>query len=403
MTRFRFSARRSADRLETGTVDAENRDAAVEVLHRRGLFPIDVKEDLTTAHRAWRWGRPRFGLEEQAVFFRQLGELLEASVPMADALELLRETTRERGTSVVLKELTSRIRRGDSLSAGLREIPHRVHPAVLGAVQAGEASGTLGRSLAGAADLLERDLTVIRRVREALTYPAIVAGASFVTLVALFTYLIPRMGALYDDLGQAMPVPTRVLLAVGEWGRALGPWLAAALLLSVAAIVTASRRMPSIRARWDALLLRLPWIGRILDHREMVQLTHRLATLIEARLPALDALEVTARASSRMAHARALRSAADRVRGGARLSEAFREEPRLAGPVVTLLTVGESASAVPDALRRAGRLHEVELETRLRRVLTWLEPALILGVGMLVALIVFAMLLPVFQVDALLR
>jgi len=403
LPRFRYRAKRNPRETEEGLLAAESADAATRVLTSRGLFPLSVEEAPEDGGGSWsralRSGRRGWPTGEQALFARQLGDLLSGGLTVDAALAVLEGQSRRADSRATVAALRDAVREGLPLSGAL-ERQRGVFPVTLvSAVRAGEASGALEAVLQSCAELLEQEDAILRKVRDALTYPAVVGAVAIVTLVVLFSFVIPRITILYADLEQVLPLPTRVLLAMS--GFVVGWGLPVVALLGGAAFlgVREYRRAEPFRVRVGDFLLGLPAVGRILALREIVRLSRILGTLVGGGVPVLDSIR---HAAGSVGNARFRREVAElrpQIHEGKRLSEAMASSETLKGPLVAMVRVGEESGDLASALEKAARLHERELDGTLRRATTLLEPALIVVLGVFVSFVVFAMMLPILQMD----
>ncbi|MFQ5599759.1 MAG: type II secretion system F family protein [Candidatus Krumholzibacteriia bacterium] len=411
MQQYRYRARRSVERLEEGVLEAESAEAAVRALTNRGMFPMSVQEVSAAAGGAgsgdgrwWaavRWApRRNLRLGEQALVSRQLADLLEGGLTVHSALGALAEQAEKPRVRAALADLQRAVRDGQSLSDALDQQRGRIFPPMLvGTVRGGEASGSLEGVLRSVADLLDQDDALLRRVREVFTYPAFVAGVGALTLGLLFGFVIPRMTVLYEDLDQALPLPTRVLLLCGRVFSLYGIPVLLALLLTAAVTSRRALRSRALRIRLGGFLLRLPVVGKILRYREIVRFARALSTLVRGGVPVVEALELTARATGNAHFAQEILGVRTKVREGSPLAVAFRGSAALSGPLVAMVDVGEEGGRLPDSLDKSARLYERDLDSSLKRLLALLEPLLIVGLAVMVAFIVFSMMLPILQVD----
>lgn len=406
MKAFRFSARSSTGERVDGVVQGESASAVSRSLVGQGVFPIDVV-DLTQSRgrlerfTAWFRGPVGRSLRSQdlALFTRRLADLLDAGVPMQRSMEQLHAQTRDRRLHAVVGSISHHVRGGDSLSHALA-CQGKVFPrSLVGAVEAGETSGGLVQILQGLADLYEKEDELHRSVRGALLYPIMVLVVSIVTLLIMFLHLLPQLSSLYDDMGQRLPGPTRLLLGVSAWFESNGLVAVAVLGLVLAAIVTLRSRSPRV-GRWVArTALAVPVVGRTLRHREIVRFAYTLASLVGGGVPLMRALWFSSRSSANPIIAEEIRDLGRAVGEGSSLSAAI-AGGRLGDPVlVMMLEVGEQMGRLPDALEKASRVYERELRDTMGTITTLLEPLLIVAIGLIVGFIVFSMMLPIMELD----
>ena len=400
---FRYQARDAEGDLREGAVDADTLEAASRLLVARGLYPIEVAA-ATGAAISWssrlRGGRGgRLRPAEQALFVRQLSDLLAAGVPLVDALAMLGRQSQSAATADRATRLAEAVRDGASIATALEERPGTLPLPLVAVVRAGEASGALDQVVASIADLLEKEAELRDKVRQALIYPAIVTVASALTLAVLFGYLIPRLSVLYVDMGQELPTPTRILLETADLARTWGVPVFVVLATGYLVTTARMRRSAAWARRVGGWSLALPRIGEVIRSREIVQFARTLATLIVGGVPVLESLRLSERACGNPAMAVQLREVHDRVQHGDSLSQALATQPDFAGPLITMVEVGERGGTLPTALERAAAYYGRSLESRLQDFVRFLEPALILVLALVVGFIVFSMMLPILELN----
>lgn len=388
MTAFRYEAARSDGGLVRGVLEAASEPAAAALLSTRGLYPVLVEPSLTPDTRHLFWRTPTRHL---ATVFQSLAAFVEAGVPLEKALQATERVAHGRLRESVGR-VAQRVREGSSLGSALAA--ERLFSAVtIGLVRAGERGVGLGAALTQAATQLEREAETDARVRAALTYPALLAvvGTGSIALIVLF--VIPRFAALLGDLGQALPVATRLLLATSDALRDYGLILAA---IVAAVVVGAARVITERPAAWHGWLLGLPVIGALRHALASARVTRTLGALLGTGTPALAALEIAREAAGDAALADRIAAARGRVAEGQALTAALAATGALTTGALQLAAIGEGSGRLPALLAKAAELDEREAERRLKTLVSFLEPALILLFAGLVAFVAAALLQAVY-------
>ena len=391
MPQYSYTARAPSGGADSGTIRAETRTGAVEQLVRRGYAPTAVEEVRAGGTGA----RHRLRRKDLALMTRQLADLLAAGMALVEALEALQAS--ERRYRRLLQAVDERVRDGRSLASAAADFP-RVFPRFyVAAVRAGETGGFLERVLHRLADALEQQENLRGKVRRALAYPLFMAIIGVLTVAALLVFVVPTLAGLFADLGQELPWPTRLLIAVGAWGGRWG-WLVPVGLAGAVLGARLLRRLPAA-AVFDAWLLRLPLVGAAWRKVDTARFMSVLGALIRADVPVLEALDVAR--SSLGNHA--LRAEVERVRRAVELGGGVGESlgrgalfPSLAGAVAA---AGEQGNRLGEALERLARAYERETDDAVGLFATLLEPALIVLLGGAVAFVALAMLMPILNAD----
>jgi type II secretory pathway component PulF len=390
MTAFRYEAARADGGVVRGVLDAVSEPAAVALLSSRGLYPLLVEPSPApdTRHLFGIGGPSR---RAQATVLQSLAAFVEAGVPLEKALEATERVATGRLREALIGA-AHRVREGASLGGALSG--ERVFsPVTVGLVRAGERGVGLGPALNQAAAQLEREAETEARVRAALTYPALLTTVGMGSIALIVLFVIPRFAALLGDLGQALPAATRLLLAastgVRHYGLALGA-LAAALAVGGARLI--AERRPA----WHGWLLRLPIVGALRHGMASARAARTLGALLGTGTPALAALEIARGATGDAAVASRISAARGRVAEGQALSVALAATGALTPGALQLAAIGEGSGRLPAFLAKAAELDERDAERRLKMLVSFLEPALILGFAGLVAFVAAALLQAVY-------
>jgi len=398
MPSFRFEAADSAGRIEKGLVEADSAQAARAALRARGLVPLDV--GTTQAKRVHI--RRRFSEAELALATRQLASLLEAGLPVAQALGAAIEQAENRSARDVLAAVRSDVFAGHRLAEALAQFPREFPDVYRASVAAGEDSGQLAGVMERLADYLEERLALRGKVLAAFLYPAVVTAVAFAIVIFLMTYVVPQVVEVFRHSRQALPWPTRVLLALSAFIRYGGIWLVAALVGACFAL-RAWLRLPGRRLVLDQWLLRLPLIGRILRGVDTARFASTLAILTGAGVPLLRALEAARGTLANSVLAAAVGEIIDAVREGQSLAAALGREKVFPPVLVHLAASGEATGELAAMLGRAATNLSREAERRALALSTLLEPLLILLMGAVVLGIVLAVLMPIIEINTLVR
>ncbi len=384
-----------------GVVDAETVAAARLKLRTDGTYPIELTEETGVSRLL-----PSLSLLSRKEFLplltRQLATLVGAGVPVVSALQSLAAQVDDPESRRTLVEIQENVRSGMSLARAIESQP-QTFPELYGSmVRAGEESGTLSLSLSRLADHLEEQARTINRVRSALTYPLLMASVAGLVVVFLLSFVVPKIVGVFSHLGQALPFPTRVLIAVSDLFAA-GWWV---MLLLAGGLVLAGRRFLAtergIRAR-DRFLLRLPILGRIVHLSALSRFARTLSTMAAGGIPIDRALRIVAPVVGNAVIAERIEAAAARVVEGTSLSEALRQHAEIPPTFIQMVAVGEESGKIDYLLDKMGEAIDGEVEARLSRSLSLLEPVIILVMGTVVAFIVISVLLPLLEISTIVR
>jgi general secretion pathway protein F len=395
---------RAADRrgqTVDGVMEAPDARAVVERLHREAFYPIRVEPHAerrrlgALAITPARGVRPR----EMLAFTQQLATLFEAGLPLDRALTLLEELAPTPRLETIVTDLIHGVRGGSSLSdALLRHHPRPFSRLYVNMVRAGEKGGVLEVTLRRLAEFLEARAAFRDAVISALAYPLVVTAAGAGAIVFLLTFVIPRFATIFADLGQAIPLPTQILLSVSGTARAYW-WVAPPVVLGVALVWRMWTSTVEGRLAWDQWVLRMPIVGALATKIETARFTRTLGTMLKSGVPVLGAMAVVGDMMSNQAIAGAVTRIAQDVKRGGTIAMSMREHTPFPALAVHMVRVGEETGRLEEMLLKVAETFEADVRTELKRVIGLLEPIIILGMGVLVAFIVVAMMLAIFSIN----
>jgi general secretion pathway protein F len=403
MPAFRFEAATVDGRIERGIVDADGPKAARGLLRERGLTPISVApvEDRAAAGASMQIGG-RLRDAELAMATRQLASLLSARLPLERALAAVVEQAERAVVRDRFAAVRSDVVAGQTLVAAMAKFPRDFPDVYRALVAAGEQSGDLALVMSRLADYVESRTALAQRVKLAFTYPAIVTVVAAGVIVALLTYVVPQVVGVFAQTKQKLPMLTVVLIAVSDFLRSWG-WL---LAIAIAGAVAGFRwllRSPTLRMSWHVRLLRLPLFGRLIRGVNTARFASTLAILTASGVPLIRALDAGARTLTNDALRVNVEDAISRVREGSPLSRALAAGGQFPPVMIHMIASGEATGELPDMLERTARTLSSEVERRTLALTSLLEPILILVMGAIVLMIVLAVLLPIIEINQLVK
>jgi general secretion pathway protein F len=395
-------AYRAADRrgqTVDGVMEAPDARAVVERLHREAYFPVKVTPQ--AERRAWRSFEISRGIRARDLLAltQQLATLVEAGMPLDRALSILEELAPSARVKAVVGDLLHSVRGGSSLSDALaKHHPRPFSRLYLNMVRAGERGGVLEATLRRLAEFQEARQAFTEAIVSALIYPVVISTVGAGAIVFLMTFVIPRFATIFADMGQAIPLPTQILLSSSLVLQSYW-WIGA--LVVVGGIL--GWRLWTGTAEgglaWDRLLLRLPLVGALLIKVETARFARTLGTMLRSGVPVLGALAVVGDIMTNQIVGRAVHRLSDSVKRGGTVAAAMQEHTPFPPLAVHMVRVGEETGRLEDMLLKTADTVEADVRSELRRLIGLLEPAIILAMGVVVAFIVVAMLLAIFSIN----
>jgi general secretion pathway protein F len=384
-----------------GVVDADSPRGARQKLRKSGVFPTELGEERRAAAPAVRLlarRAERVPAPELAAITRQFSTLVAAGLPLVEALGALSEQAERPALARLLAQVRQQVTEGSSLADALAQHPRVFASLYVNMVRAGEVSGALPVVLERLADYTENQARLLGKVRSALTYPAIMLVLSATILFFLLSYVVPKVTRIFQETHQQLPVPTRVLLGVSDFVAAWWWLILGAVGLAVLGGMRWART-PAGRERVDQWTLAVPYLGRLTQKVAVARFARTLATLLASGIGLLPALDIVKSIVDNTVLTRAIERARDAIREGQSIAPPLRESGLFPPLVVHMVAVGERSGQLEAMLGKAADTYDDEVEQAVGALTTVLEPLIIVFMGGVVLFIVLAILLPIFELN----
>jgi len=393
---YEYSAFDSQGKKQRGVVEALSQNAASRKLRGQGLFPTSLVTTRNAAGPAPRTFLRQVSAIQLGVATRQLATMLTAGMPLDEALEMVAEQQTKGALGSVLTRIRDDILQGSAFHAALQAHPKVFPPLYSSMIQVGEASGTLDKVLLQLAEFTEEQSRFNSQFKAALTYPLLMFLVGSGVLLFLMTFVVPKITRMLEDLEQALPLPTLLLMSFSHF-LATYWWLV--LILVVAVIWGARRFISTIKGRFwfDQKKYRFPLLGPLALHIATARFARTTATLLHSGVPLLTTLAIVQNLLGNQYLQRALEVIREKVTEGAGLSEPLYEAEVFPVMLPQMAAVGERSGELEGMLFKVAEIYEHQVQTRLNGLMALLEPLMILLMGTVVGFIVLAILLPIFQ------
>jgi general secretion pathway protein F len=409
MPAYAYEALDAQGATQKGLIDADTARAARSLLRARALVPLAVEPAVNVAGSGGGrglntqiWAARVFNATALAVWTRQLAGLVSAGLPLERALTALSEEADRPEQQRLVASLRAEVNAGSPFARALSTHPREFSAIYTAVIAAGEQSGQLGAVLERLADDLETREALKNKLIAASLYPAIVTLVAIVIVVFLVSYVVPQVAGVFAGSKRALPFLTVMMLAISAFVRAYGWYLLGATVLAGLGLV-AARRQPAMRLAMDAAWLRLPLVGRLARGYNGARFAATLAMLATAGVPILRALQTAAETLSNQAMRADALDALVLVREGAPLASALASKKRFPPLVAMFARLGEQTGQLPAMLGRAAAQLGAEVQRRALHLATILEPLLIVVMGAVVMVIVLAVLMPIIQLNQLVK
>jgi general secretion pathway protein F len=391
-------------RSVSGVVEAETPRSARARLRERGIFASEVRESAHAGERtsSVRTLGRRVPVRELARALRQLATLIGAGIPLVDAIGSLRNRPLRPRMAAALDTMRADVTAGSSFYSATLKHPDVVPPIYTGMIRAGEASGALDRVLARIADHAQSTARLQGQLRSAMTYPIVMmlVGGGIVTF--LLAYVVPQVTRVFIEAKQTLPLPTRALMALGRFAAAYGLYLLAFVAAATLGLRTYATTARGRRA-YESVAYRMPWIGTVMRNVVMARFAHTLSTLLAGGLPLVEGLTISRDATGSALVGDEIEGARQAVSEGHALAACLGKSRLFHPMIVDMIAVGERSGELEQMLSRAADALDEEVRTSVEVMASVLEPAMILLMAGVVLFVVLAVLLPVFEMNQLVR
>ena len=402
MSGFRYTAYDIDGHERQGVLESDSPRLARAELRQLGLFPLDVALIVAANDASQVTRRGRLGTSDLARITRQLATLLGAGLTIEQTFDALIEQAESESERQLLARLRGSVLEGNSLGKSLSAYPESFSDLYQTLVTAGETSGKLPDVLLRLADHVEAQQAMHQKLLIAMIYPMIVLAVCILVVGGLMIYVVPQVVGVFESTRQVLPWFTRALLAVSKFLQTTGVvWLVLAVVAVIAA--RAALKRPHLRRRWHQWLLTLPVIGKTIRAQQSAQLAATLSILVGSGVPMLSALSASVGVVSNLPMRDALERAAANVREGAGLAQSIGASKRFPPVLVHLIASGEASGKLPQTLATAAGQQQRDIEIRMAALAAMIEPAMIIFMGVVVLAIVLAVLLPIFELNHLVK
>ncbi|MFI5270692.1 MAG: type II secretion system F family protein [Candidatus Saccharimonadales bacterium] len=372
-------------------VQADNEQSASKLISSQGLTPIEIKVDKQRS-----FGLNRIKAKDKVLFSRQLSTLINAGLPLVQALRSVAGQTTNKALASVINQVIVSVEAGTALSKALAEHPKVFNRVYISLVEASETSGTLDKGLERLADQQEKDADIVSKVRGALIYPLIVLLVMVAVVVFMLVKVLPQVQSIYSTLpGVSLPFVTRLLLGTSH--VLIKYWFILVIILGILAFV-GSRWIRTMGGRRvvDKVKMRAWPLGKLYMKLYMARFSRTGTTLVAAGVPVLKVLEITAEAVDNVYIGDSIHRAIEEVKGGKALSDALDNDPNFLVLVPNMLRIGEQSGAMETMLAKIADYYEKEVDNEIKAISTIIEPVMMILMGVVALTIVAAILLPIY-------
>jgi type IV pilus assembly protein PilC len=390
MAVFTYTARTVGGELKTASVEAASRDDVIAMLRKQKLSVVKVDAEKPPKKMG------SIGLRDIVVFTRQFSTMINAGLPLVQALDILSKQSENKALQAVTREVVFDVESGQTVAEALRKRPKAFNELYVNMVAAGEAGGILDTILMRLATFIEKTDALVRKVKGAMIYPVVIMTVAAAAIAILLIFVIPTFEKMFGGVGLALPLPTRIVIGASKilqnyWWAMLGGAAGGAAMLN------RYYATDSGRLKVDTLLLKMPVLGDVLRKSAVSRFTRTLGTLISSGVSILDGLEITARTSGNRVIQNAIMASRASIAGGETISGPLQKSGVFPPMVISMIAVGEQTGGLDEMLGKIADFYDEEVDAAVSGLLALLEPLMIVFLGVVVGGMVVAMYLPIFD------
>jgi len=398
---FQYRARTLQGELEGGRIEAPTREIALEMLRKRNLIVTYLEEVTKPEEREGIVIGARVKMQDLIFLFQQLGLLIGAGVSIPEALRSIAQQTTNKFFRKILHDISVDVEAGSYLSKAFSNYPRIFSTFIVNMIRTGELAGNLRKVVEYLADHFQREAIVKSKVKGSLFYPLFVIGMAVIVVIVMFTFVLPQMSRLLSELGGevTLPLPTRVLLKVGEFFGKYGV-VFLLLVLGVGIFLWYFTQRGKGKEIKDRIIIKIPIFGSIFTKIYLSTLAENLSTLLRGGIPIAQALETVGRVIDHVEFSRVLFTARDDVRKGKSLTSSFGRSPLIPDAFVQIISAGEKSGKLGEVLSEIATFYEREVETTVDNLTNLLTPLMIVAIGVGVAFVAIAVIMPIYNMVA---
>lgn len=380
----------------SGELEAESEEIVLAYLSKNGYLPIEIKSSFKNQLNILNALFDRISFNDIVDFTRQLAIMLNAGLTIVDSLDILKNQTKKKSLRKVIDDVDKQVKGGVPVSTALRKYSKYFSNLYIALIKSGEASGKLGEILLKLADNLDKQREFKTKIKGAMVYPAIIVSAMVVVMFIMITFVLPKMLGLYKDFNVELPLPTQILIAVSTFASSYWPFI---IVFTGGVIFLIRHYFKTRRGKrsLDSFFLKVPIINNMIKQAALVDSTRTLAILTGAGVSILDALTIVVDTTSNVIFQEAFQRVYINVEKGQSLGNALSFESVFPPILVQMTIVGENTGHLDDTLERLSKYFEFQSEAALKAITTLIEPAILVLLGVGVAFLVLAIILPIYK------
>jgi type IV pilus assembly protein PilC len=397
MATFEYTVHDSKGKITNGSIEGDTRDNVAQALMDQGLTPVAIR---VTSKINFIEKIKGFGLipsGEKVLFAEELATLINAGVPIAQALSILEKQTSNKKLKHTLNELTKDVEGGLSLSNGMERHPEVFNPVFVNMTRAGEVGGTMDEALNKLAEQLAKDHALVAKIRGAMIYPAVIMVAMTGAMIYMMLTIVPQLKKMFDDLGGTLPLTTQSLMWLSA---AFSKYLVFTIIIIVVAIFAfrwSLKHVFKFRLFIHKFLLRVPVFGKLIKKVNIARFARTLGSLLSSGVNVQDALEIVANSTNNLVFKEAIEKTMQKVQNGATIAENLKNFPVFPVLVPQMIAVGEDTGSLDEILKKVANFYDREVDNMTNNLTVLLEPMIMVFIGIMVGYLIISIITPIYS------
>ncbi|NCO68599.1 MAG: type II secretion system F family protein [Nitrospirae bacterium] len=398
---YQWSGKTPKGIIESGEITAATKDEVIAQLRKRNITATVVIEKPKKVSRFGLGGKVKD--KDIVVFTRQFATMIDAGLPLVQALDILSTQVENKSFGKVLAQVKIDVESGSTYADALKKYPRVFSELYANMVAAGEAGGILDTILNRLSAYIEKAMKLKKKVKGAMVYPAVVTSIAVLVIAVIMIFVVPTFSKMFTTLGGTLPLPTRIVINLSNFIAGIGGLLVAGAIVAIVVFIVQFRRTEKGKHITDKILLRLPIFGMLINKVAVAKFTRTLGTLVSSGVPILDGLEITAKTSGNKVIEYAIMEVRKGVVGGKTLAEPIMKAKVFPPMVTHMIAVGESTGALDAMLGKIADFYDDEVDASVSNLTAMMEPMLMVFLGTAVGFIVISMYLPIFKLITLIK
>jgi type IV pilus assembly protein PilC len=392
MPQFTYTARAVNGDLKSATIEAPNRDEVIKQLKQQRMNVVKIDEG--SAVKRKRLGAIK--MRDIVIFTRQFSTMINAGLPLVQALDILATQSENPALKDITRQVVFDVESGNTVADALRRHPKAFSELYVNMVAAGEAGGILDTILMRLAVFMEKNDALIRKVKGAMIYPAVIMSVAVIAITVLLIFVIPTFQSMFESAHIALPLPTRLVIGMSHALKSYW-WALIGIIAGSVFMVRRYYATPNGKLTIDRMMLRAPVLGDVLRKSAVSRFTRTLGTLISSGVSILDGLEITAKTSGNRVIQDAIMESRASIAGGETIAAPLKKSAVFPPMVISMISVGEQTGGLDEMLTKIADFYDEEVDAAVSGLLALMEPVMIVFLGVVVGGMVIAMYLPIFD------